>query len=221
MYPNCISYKATDLEQLHCKFIEEGKLGLRFKQPMHLILVKTEDKTMLKMFLRQIKDIISGKKVVIGTRNMPKIMPPKKNVNRFDPGTFEFVAIDRFDKRIMNMKQLNKLVLENCTLSSLPLEMGHLPISYLSLTGSTLSTLRHDQDIFWDWMTIDIVDRTLKTLKMDSIGLENLPFEIKFLKNLETLSVAKNKLVICNIYLFSIIYLLYLLTAMKYIFFLL
>lgn len=164
------------------------------------------------------KDIISGKKVVIGTRNMPKVMPPKKNVNRFDPGSSEFVAVDHFDKRIINMKQLNKLVLENCALSSLPLEMGHLPISYLSLTGSTLSTLRRDQDIFWDWMTLSTINSTLKTLKMDSVGMENVPFEIKFLKNLETLSVAKNKLVMHNIYLFSIIYQLYFLTTMKYIF---
>lgn len=190
---------------------------MRFKQPMHLVLIQADDKTMLNMFFRQMRDIISGKKVVIGTRNMPKVLPPKKNVNRYDPGSSEYVAIDHFDKRIMNMKQLSKLVLEKCTLSSLPLEMGHLPISYLSLAGSTLSTIQYDRDIFWDWMTIDTIENTLKTLKMDSIGLKKIPFEIKFLKNLETLSVAKNNMVILQ-YFFIYNMLSYLLITLIYIF---
>lgn len=201
-FPNCINYKVSDLKQLHCNFIDEGRLGMRFKQPEHLLLVLADSIPKLKLFLKQIKEIANGKNVAIGTRNMPKTVPPKeKVVNRYDPLSTEFVAIECFDKRVLNMRQLNKLVLENCTLSSIPLEIGNLPISYLSLSGSKLSEEQYHQDIFWDWMSIDTIENTLKTLKMNSIGLKKIPFEIRFLKNLEALYVANNNLVIINIYL--------------------
>lgn len=196
MYPNCINYKVVDLEAIHTKFVKDGKATLRFKQPKHQILLNADDRNMLFMFLRQIQDIISGKDVKIGTRQIPKKIPPKKEVNRFDPSVREFIATDRFDKRILNMRQLHSLILENCILPSLPENIGDLPISSLSISGSKLSTTsQYDQDIYWNWMSKITIGNTLTSLKMDSVNLKILPFEIMFLRKLQDLSLAKNKLV--------------------------
>lgn len=197
MYPNSIDYKMTDLDQVHSKFVKEGKLSMRFKQPRHLLLLQADDKKMLLVFLRQIQDIVSGKKVNIGTRQMPKSVPAKKDVNRFDPSALEFIAIKQFDRRLLNMRHLSRLVLENCNLPSLPAQIGHLPIKYLSLMSSKLAKTQYDRDTFWDWMTIDTIGDTLSTLKMDSLGLKILPFEMMYLQNLQHLSLTKNELVIC------------------------
>jgi len=196
MFPNCINYKVANIDKVHSKFVNDGKLGLRFKQPQHLLLIQAEDKKMLKMFLHQIQDILNGKNVIIASRHMPKAVPPKKEVvNPLDPETLEYTAINRFDKRILNMNNLNKLVMENCILPSLPVHIGNLPISYLSLSFSDLNApLQYDRDTYWNWMSMDTISNTLTTLKMDSIGMKIFPFEIFFLRNLETLSVAKNKL---------------------------
>lgn len=141
---------------------------------------------------------------MIGTRHMPRKVPPKHRLsNRFDPGSFEFVADTHFDKRILNMKHLNRLILENCNLPTLPIDIGNLPIEYLSLTGSKLATTQIEQDTFWNWMSMNTISNTLDTLKMDSVDLKVLPFETLFLKNLRSLSVSNNSLVIfINVFFF-------------------
>ncbi|XP_050422773.1 uncharacterized protein LOC126834705 [Adelges cooleyi] len=195
MYPNCINYNVKNLEAVHAKFAKEGKITLRFKQPKHQISVKADDTKMLLMFLRQLEDIIKGKDVKIGTRLIPNKVPAKKDVNRFDPAAREFKAVDRFDRRVLNMRQLNSLILENCVLPTLPEQIGDLPISFLSLAGSKLATSsQYDQDIFWDWMSKTTIGNTLKNLNIDSVNLTIVPFEIMFLRNLQSLSLTKNKL---------------------------
>lgn len=208
MYPNCINYKITDLDRMFTKCLNERKFGLQFKHPSHLLLIVADDLNMLKMFHRQLQDIVDGKYVNIGQRQMPKTLSPKVIVNPFDPRSTQFIGVDHFDRRILNMTHLSKLVLDNCILSSLPEELGHLPITYLSISGCKLPTSStYDQYIFWNWTSKDTICKSLTTLKMDSIELNKLPFEIIFLSNLDTLSVAKNKLVI----LFIIIYCYYVL----------
>lgn len=203
LYPNSITYNVDQLEDLHCKFIKDGKLGLRFTQPNHLVLIHADDKLMIKMFLSQIQDILVGKSVMIGTRHMPRKVPPKRKLmSRFNPISFEFVADNHFDKRILNMKHLNRLILENCNLPSLPIDIGNLPIECLSLTGSKLATTQFEQDTFWNWMSMKTISNTLDTLKMDSVDLKVLPFETLFLKNLRSLSVANNGLVIFLFFFF-------------------
>jgi len=155
---------------------------------------------MLQMFLRQINDIRAGKKVVIAKRTMPKAVPAKRNVmNRFDPSAIEFTAIERFDNRILNMNNLKKLVLDNCTVPMLPEQLGNLPIEYLDLSNITMLNTeesRLNRGKLWDWMCMDKIGATLKTLKMNKIGMNFLPFELLYLTELEVLSLANNNLVI-------------------------
>jgi len=185
------------LENIYCKFLEEKKIGLEFREPRQALLIVADDKKMLYMFYRQLKDIIAGKNVIIGTRHMPKTVPAKNDVNiRFNPMCVEFVAVNSFDSRVLNMTLLNKLVLENCDLPTIPEQTGHLPIKYLSISNSKLATTQYDQDIFWNWASKATICNTLTTLKMDSIGLKSLPLEISFLRNLRTLSASNNNLVI-------------------------
>lgn len=199
-HPATFRYGIAYLERVHNRFVSEGKLSLLFRRPRHMVTVRTDDARMLRLFLNQIQDIVGGKDVKIGSRPMPKTLCAKKTPpappNSLDPMTTEFVAFKRFDPRILNMRHLNKLVLENCVLPNLPEQIGHLPLVYVSLSGSRLGASRYDCDTLWDWMTTGTICNTLKTLKMDSVGLNTLPFEIMFLGNLQTLSVNDNRLVI-------------------------
>lgn len=197
MFPGIKPYKLTMLQNIYHKFIKEGKMGLEFREPREALLIVCEDKSLLYKFFRQLQNIIKGKNVTIRTRQMPKTVPSKNDlINRFDPMSLQFVAVSCFDNRVLNMRQLSKLVLENCYLPIIPVEIGHLPIKYLSISGSTLPTSKIEEDIFWNWTSIATICSTLTTLKMDSVGMKQLPFEIFFLKNLQTLSVSNNNLVI-------------------------
>jgi hypothetical protein len=193
-YPNIAFFDLTMVKKFYHQFVADGKLGLELIKPKIILLIDSEDKSDVYTLYTLIKDIVDGKKVNIATCQMPKTVSDKKVVvNRFDPTALEFVAVDRFDNRVLNMRHLTTLVLENCELPTIPVEVGSLPITYLSISGSKLPT---DQDTFWNWTSITVICDTLTTLKMDSIGITRLQFEILFLKNLQTLSATKNELVI-------------------------
>lgn len=197
MYPTIKSYKLTMLQNIYRNFIKEGKMGLEFSEPRQALLIVCEDKNLLYMFYRQIKNIIDGNNVIISTRPMPKHVPSKNEIlNRFHPSTMHFVAVNRFDNRILNMRFLSRLVLEDCDLPTIPAQVSYLPIKYLSITGSKLPTSKNEQDVFWNFISFNTICYTLRTLKMDSVGIKKLPFEIFFLINLETLSASNNSLVI-------------------------
>lgn len=194
MYPNIKFFNLAMLKNLYNKFITEGKMGLEFRDPKQVLLIDSKHKSEVLMFYTHIKAIVDGKNVKISTHKMPKTVSIKKAViNRFDPTAIEFIAVDRFDNRVLNMRHLSTLVLEKCDLPTIPVEIGRLPIKYLSISGSKLPT---NQDTFWNWMSITKICNTLTVLKMDSIGMKKLPFEIMFLKNLQTLSATNNSLVI-------------------------
>ncbi|KAL4104465.1 hypothetical protein QTP88_019763 [Uroleucon formosanum] len=195
MYPTTKSYKLTMLQNIHHNFIREGKMGLEFSEPRQLLLIVCKDKALLYLFFRKLKNIINGKDVIISTRQMPRMVPAiHETVNRFHPSSLQFVSIRYFDNRILNMRHLNRLVLEDCDLPTIPVQIGNLPITYLSITGSKLPTSQSELDVFWNFTSLSTICYTLRTLKMDSIGIKHLPFEIFFLKNLQTLSASYNNL---------------------------
>lgn len=200
MHPTSVRYNIANLKSVHSKFVGEGKLTLLFNQPKHQIMLQTDDKPLLSIFLQQIRGLATGKPVHIRSQPLLKKIPPKKKKNNFDPTSRQFVALDRFDRRILNMYQLTSLSLENCQISCLPMELGNLPISFLNLSGSTLPSSGSDKDTLWNWMAADKISNSLIILKMDSIGLESVPFEMMFLQNLQELSLNKNSLVILKIF---------------------
>jgi len=196
MFPNNKSYKLAMLQTISQKFIKEGKLGLEFSEPRQALLIECDDKKKLYMFFRQLKIIISGKKIKLCENVRPKTLPAEDILgNRFDPMALQFVSIKRFDNRVLNMIHLKKLVLENCDLPVIPFQLGQLCIEYFSISGSKLPTSINEQNVFWNWTSIITICKSLTTLKLDSIGLKKLPFEIFFLKNLNTLSASNNSLV--------------------------
>lgn len=197
MYPNNIRYKLDDLDETHSRFVSEGKLSLRFSQPKHLVLLQGDDKNAVLELLTEIKKIVNGEEVNLAKQQMPKgVVVKKKILDMFNPESFEFIAIERFDNRILNMRNLRRLVLENCSLPFLPEQIGDLPIEYLSLAGSDITPSKQNCGTYWDWMTADTISDTLTSLKLDRLGLDSLPFELMFLKNLQVLSLGNNNLVI-------------------------
>jgi hypothetical protein len=182
------------LNKIYHKFVAEGKMGLEFKEPKQLLSIDSQNKTEVNMLYSHIKAILEGKKVNIATRPMPKsVSSTKAVINHFDIMAVEFVCVDRFDNRLLNMRHLTTLTLEKCDLPTIPIEIGRLSIKYLDISGSKLPI---NQDTFWNWTSMTVICGTLITLKINSIGITRLPFEIMFLKNLQTLSATKNKLVI-------------------------
>ncbi|XP_026818413.1 leucine-rich repeat-containing protein 69-like [Rhopalosiphum maidis] len=192
MFPHDKCFNLAMLNKIYHKFVAEGKMGLEFKEPKHLLSIDSKNKTEVNMLYTHIKAIVEGKKVNIATRQMPKSMSSTKAVvNHFDLMALEFVAVNRFDNRVLNMRHLTTLTLKKCDLPTIPIEIGRLKLKYLDISGSKLPI---NQDTFWNWTSMTVICDTLITLKMDSIGIKRLPFEIMFLKNLQTLSATKNKL---------------------------
>lgn len=187
---NSMTYMIADLEGIDSSPITEGRMAICFKLPKHQFIIDAYDggvidkpPLQLNMFLENLKGIIAKKSINVRLNEL------------YNPRFSQYITIDHFDRNKLNLNHLSSLILENCVLSSLPTQIGHLPISYLSLTKSTLGTSQFEQDTFWNWMSVDTIGETLNILEMNSVGLETLPYEIIFLRKLETLSIACNKLV--------------------------
>lgn len=202
MYPNNIRYKLDDLDKMHSRFVSEGKLSFCFNQPRHLVLLQGDDKKAVLELMTEIQKIMNGEKVNVTKQEMPKdVVSKKKVIDMFSPECLKFIVIDQFDSRILNMRNLKRLIMEKCSLPFLPEQIGDLPIEYLSLTGSDITATQPNRDTYWNWMCAERISNTLTTLKLDCLGLSSLPFELMYLKNLEILSLGFNSLVI-NINLF-------------------
>jgi len=163
--------------------IGSGRLELEFKKPNKLLLIESFEVH----FLDEIIQNMADERKIMVTELRERI------INRFDPTALQCIALDSFDKRILNMTHLTSLKLESCDLPTIPVEIGRLPIGMLSIRGSKLPT---NQDTFWNWISMSSICNTLKSLNFDSTGLKRLPLEIMFLKNLNLLSARYNELVI-------------------------
>lgn len=175
-------YKLSDLVGLCTDFMSDGKVTLCFQNPRQELLVNA-DRLDLSMFLAQLNDLINSRHLDIALDG---------NIN---PEFSNIIALEHFYRQNLNAKYLTALVLENCVISYMPVDLGNLPISYLSLTSCTINTSRERHNTFWNWMSEDTIRKTLTTLKMNSVGLKVLPFEMIYLNKLQTLSLAKNNLV--------------------------
>lgn len=199
IYPNGKTYRISNvmLDPMLFSLIKMGRIAFEFKKPREVLSIESKSKRLVYLFYRTMMDIINGKDVIIDRNQNPDALHANNAViDNFDLNANEFKAVDSFDNRILNMKCLSTLVLEDCNSLVLPEDIGHLPIKNLNISGSEMPTSQHAQDCYWDWTSKPTISGTLTTLKMDTVSLTTLPFEILYLKNLQTLSVTNNKLVI-------------------------
>ncbi|XP_025203250.1 uncharacterized protein LOC112600278 [Melanaphis sacchari] len=190
-YANRIHYDIAMLEKILYKNIKERKMGLLFKDPKQVLMATADSSEMLYLFYRQLNDIIDGKNIIIGKRhNLPKI---EHNENCYNLVRYSNpLDSNVFDNILLKINHLSKIVMENCDLPKIPINIGNLPIRYLSISGSNIPTSQFDQNIYWNWMSMKTISCTLVVLKINAIGLKLLPFELLFLKNLQSLSASKN-----------------------------
>jgi len=184
------------MDPIFFSLLKEGRIAFEFKKPRDFLSLEFKSKRMAYVLYRTMEDIFYGKNVIIDNNQNPDALHANNAViDNFDLNASEIKVVDSFDNRILNMKCLSTLVLEDCNSLVLPEEIGHLPIKNLNISGSEMPTSQHAQDIYWNWTSKPTISGTLRTLKMDSINLTKLPFEILYLKNLQTLSINNNLLV--------------------------
>lgn len=178
---NSLKYKVNDLDGVYIGLTNLARAAFRFKSASHLLVVQADDCSILFRFIRVLHGAIREKGL---TDNLDK---------NFDPIFNQYMSPHSLDRNDLNIQSLNKLVLENIDLSTVPVNTSQLPISYLSLSGSQLGD-NHQQDDFWNWL-MPTMGETLTHLEMNSMGLTKIPYEIMYMNNLHTLSLATNKLV--------------------------
>lgn len=176
-------YDWSNLDGVYTELVHDGKVMFRFVSPKHNVIFDALTRVELEFFLNHLFFVFQNSNRKIQLNNDFNIC--------FD----DYMSADRYIRNVTDLGHLSTLVLENCVLHSLTDHIGNSPVSYLSLTGSTLGTTQSEIDAFWDWMSIDVICESLEILEMNYVDLNVLPFEIKFLSNLHTLSVAKNNLV--------------------------
>lgn len=178
-----LKYEWSHLDGVYTERVHDGKVVFRFDSPNHNVIFDALIRVELEFFLNHLFFVFQNSNRKIQLNNDFHI--------RFD----DYMSADRYVRNVTEIGHLSTLVLENCVIPSLARQIENSPISYLSLTGSTLGTTQTEKDAFWNWMSMDVICESLEILEMNSVHLNVLPFEIKFLTNLHTLSVAKNNLV--------------------------
>lgn len=176
-------YNIKVLKGVYTERVDEGILVFGFRKPKQDVMLITDVPGQAKSFVKNLFNEIALANIKV------------KLDLRYDPDINGYLGLKRFDRNTLDLGNLNVLILENCVLPSLFERIGDLAVSYLSVSGSTLGGNERERDVFWDWMCLDTVGETLKILEMNKVGLKSIPFEILYLKNLHTLSVAENQLV--------------------------
>uniref|UniRef100_A0A2S2NHV2 Protein lap1 n=1 Tax=Schizaphis graminum TaxID=13262 RepID=A0A2S2NHV2_SCHGA len=178
--PNQVEFKYK-FHNLDGVIFFDKKIVLRFRKPKHEVLILTNDVDKVENFSKDLMCLTKSLNLNISESFQTDIL--KLFGNKGCNALYGF-----------NIEYLRTVALENCNLSYLPAGIGNLPIVSLSLNGSKLNMPDRGQNYVWDWMTKDIICRTLNEFEMNSIGLKKLPYEIIYLKNLHTLSVSNNAL---------------------------
>lgn len=184
-------YNVNMLKGVYRELEDEGILVFGFRKPGQDLMLITDVRDQAKSFVKSLFDEI--------VRSNIQVTLDKS----YDPGINGYLGLKCFDRNTLDLHNLNVLIMEYCVLPSLSGHINNLPLSLLSLTGSTLGSNQCERDVFWDWMCLGTIGETLQILEMNRVGLKSVPYEILNLKNLHTLSLAENQLVSLYIYLFN------------------
>lgn len=175
-------YQLEDLVGFYKDDDYPDRVALKFKSHKHNVVLLCSVHT-------HIQNIMSFIHEYIALNDKDNII---NNGYKLDMGSFSCMkryALE-FDFEI-----LSSLVLENVGVRCL-VGLDNMPhLRSISLSGSELGKTRREKDIFWNWMSLKNIGKSLTILLLDNVDLKVVPFEMQNLTKLETLSMAHNKLV--------------------------
>ncbi|XP_029343036.1 uncharacterized protein LOC107884115 [Acyrthosiphon pisum] len=174
-------YKLEELVGLYTDDAYPDRVALKFRSHKHNVLLLCSVQT-------HIQNILSFIHEYIALNDQDHII---NNGYKLDMGSFS--CMKRYTLEF-NFEILSNLVLENVGVRCL-IGLENMPhLRSISLSGSELGKTRREKDTFWNWMLLKNIGKSLTILLMDNVDLRVVPFEMRNLTNLETLSMAHNKL---------------------------
>lgn len=207
---NGTKYEVNEnIQKIHTKFLNEGKVTIQFKNPPHDFYVQATV-VLLKSFLTIMRSILTGtsnpkdvKCTSMSVSVTAKPAPIKLVIrNRSDypskgfPQTLEHLTIQGIkrcglDLGIMRLTKLKMLNISDNQISKIPEEfnlMKSLKVLDISKNDFHQSSLRD-----WSWLSGNLCE-SLNSLNMSHNKLQLLPASIIKLKNLNALDVSYNLL---------------------------
>ncbi|XP_044746231.1 leucine-rich repeat protein 1 [Coccinella septempunctata] len=199
-----------NIQKLHTKFLNEGKVTIQFKHPPHDIYIQATV-ILLKSFLSILHGVITGTSKTKDSRVLSlsvnvtaKFVAPTKLVikSRSEypfkgfPPTLENLTIEGIrrcglDLGILRLTKLKVLNISDNNISTIPEEfslMKNLKVLDISKNHFHQSSSRD-----WRWLSGNLCD-TLVSLNMASNKLKFLTVYIIKLRNLHSLDVSDNQL---------------------------
>ncbi|VVD02400.1 unnamed protein product [Leptidea sinapis] len=201
-------YRVKFIKQVFVKFINEGKITIRFEDPPHDLCVQCEV-VQLKCFLNILKSCITGKAKDVKVSNLSSISvtaidnAPTKLVirSRADfttkgfPRTLETlhivgIGLCNFRREILSLILLTVLDLSNNEIEKIPYEFARMPnLRELYLANNALGK---PDVVDWRWLLGPKITTTLKLLDLCGNKLKLIPNDIWKLRSLVTLKLDNN-----------------------------
>jgi len=175
-------YNLDDLDGLYTDDAYPDRMALRFGLYEHNVILICQDIT-------RIQTILSAIHRYMTLKNRMHIV---NNGYRLDMDSYscrKYYDIESIENNLTNV------LIENVHVRSLKGLARMQYIQCISLTGSTLGKTALEKETFWNWMSSSTISKSLTVLILDNVDLREVPFEMRNLYNLETLSMADNKLV--------------------------
>ncbi|XP_071513066.1 leucine-rich repeat protein 1 isoform X2 [Panulirus ornatus] len=200
-------YKVSgNIEAVFTKFVAEGKFTIRFREPAHDLCVKA-DPVLAKSFLQTLKLGIQNKDIDklhlsnLAPVKQSQVEKPKTKLvigsRREYPITTTFpysleslkindVQLNRIENRILKLKRLHSLNLNNNLIKELPSAMSEMHcLTELHLSLNNITHISHQ-------LFEGRLSHTLQLLDLSNNKMEYLPHTLGKLHNLISLKIGEN-----------------------------